>query len=337
MATIKDVAKLAGVAVSTASYALNNSGLVSSDTRKKVLDAARRLNYQPSGIARDLKSNKTNTVGLILPDLSGPFYSELIKGIQDVTIANGYDLIAVSSIGGKNSTAAKFLKEKRADGVIILASNIDENLISDAARKDMPVVLLDKRIEAEYVLNIQVDNEGGAYKAVEHLVSLGRNEIAYLSGPSNSFDNSKRFEGYKKALRDHGIPFSGHLLYQGNFTKEGGNHAAKLMLLQNRLPEAIFAANDEMAIGAMEVLKQAGINIGQEIAIVGFDDIQLAEYVQPPLTTIRQPMREMGSLAAQQIFRALNGDFSSNFILLETELIIRESCGGKQLNKQMPR
>lgn len=330
MSTIKDVASLAGVAISTASYALNNNPRISDETRDKVLAAARQLNYQPNGIARDLKSNKTNTIGLILSDLSGPFYSELIKGIQSVTIANGYDLIAVSSIGGENSTAVKFLKEKRTDGIIVLAHNISNKLISSAAREDMPVVLLDRPLKSEYVLNIQVDNEGGAYKAVKHLISLGYDEIIYLGGPNNSYDNLKRFEGYKRALKDNGISFSGRWLYQGGFTKEGGYNAAKLMLLQNDLPDAVFAGNDEMAIGAIEAFKQAGVKIGKDIAIVGFDDIQLAEYVTPSLTTVKQPMREMGSLAAQQIFQALNGNFLTEHILLETELIIRESCGSKK-------
>jgi len=330
MATIKDVANLAGVAVSTASYALNNSPRVSQETKEKVLAAAKQLNYQPNGIARDLKLSKTNTIGLILSDLSGPFYSELIKGVQDITIANGYDLIAISSLGGKNSTAVKFLKEKRADGIIILAHNIDNNLIISAAREDMPIVLLDRPLKAKYVLNIQVDNEGGAYKAVEHLIALGHRKIVYLSGPNNSYDNLKRFEGYKKALITHNISFSKRWLYQGNFTKEGGYHAAKLMLLQDDLPDAIFAANDEMAIGVIEAFKEAGLKIGEDVALVGFDDIQLAKYVNPSLTTVKQPMKEMGVLAAQQIFQALNGNFSTDYILLETELIIRDSCGSSR-------
>lgn len=331
MATIKDVANLAGVAVSTASYALNNSPRVSQETKEKVLAAAKQLNYQPNGIARDLKLSKTNTIGLILSDLSGPFYSELIKGVQDITIANGYDLIAISSLGGKNSTAVKFLKEKRADGIIILAHNIDNNLIISAAREDMPIVLLDRPLKAKYVLNIQVDNERGAYQAVKHLISLGYKEIVYLSGPSNSYDNSKRFAGYKKALEDSGIAFSNQWVYQGNFTKEGGYHAGKLMLLQNYIPEAIFAANDEMAIGVIEAFKEADILIGEDVALVGFDDIQLSEYVTPALTTVRQPMKEMGVIAAQQVFQALNGNFSTEAILLETKLIIRDSCGAKKV------
>ncbi|MGB9678404.1 MAG: LacI family DNA-binding transcriptional regulator [Thermoanaerobacteraceae bacterium] len=329
MATIKDVANLAGVAVSTASYALNNSPRISKETKDKVLAAAKKLNYQPNGIARDLKSSKTNTIGLILSDLSGPFYSELIKGIQDVTLANGYDLIAVSSLGGKDSTAIKFLKEKRTDGIIILAHNIDNKLISNAARKDMPIVVLDRPFNSEYVLNIRADNEGGAYKAVNHLIELGYKEILYLSGPNNSFDNLKRFEGYKRALEEHGIQFNKQWIYQGNFTKDGGYHAAKLMLLQNDLPDAIFSANDEMAIGAIEAFNDAGVEVGKQVGIVGFDDIQLAKYIRPSLTTVKQPMSEMGVLAAQQIFRALNGNFSTNQILLQTELVVRESCGSK--------
>lgn len=330
MATIKDVAKLAGVAVSTASYALNGSNKVSEETRKKVVDAARKLEYRPNGIARDLKLSRTNTIGLMLSDLSGPFYSELIKGVQDVTVTHGYDLIAVSSIGGRGSTAAKFLREKRADGVIILAHNIENSIILSAARKDMPVVVLDRNLTADHVINILVDNEGGAYKAVSYLLSLGYRKVFYIAGPKASSDNMKRFQGYKKALEDHGIEFLPNWLYQGDFTRTSGYYAAKSMIMQSNLPDAIFAANDEMAIGVIDAFKEASIRVGEDIGLVGFDDIQLAEYISPPLTTVRQPMREMGTLAAQQIFHSIDGIFPKECIFLDTQLIIRESCGWRK-------
>ncbi|MBZ4665286.1 LacI family DNA-binding transcriptional regulator [Mahella sp.] len=327
MVTIKDVAKKAGVSISTASYALNNSGPVSAETKERVIRAAEELKYRPNGNARDLKSSKTNTIGLIVSDLAGPFFSELIRGVQEATLAGGYDLMALSAIGGFDSTAAKFLKEKRTDAMVIFAHNLDDSLIKSAARQDMPIALLDRRSSGKYIINIEVDNFNGAYKAVEYLISLGYSKIAYISGSDDSYDNIKRFDGYKAALKAYGIEYTPKLYYNGNFVESGGYQAAKLMLFQNDLPQAIFAANDEMAIGAMEAFDEAGLKVGRDIAIIGFDDIRLAQYVNPPLTTIKQPVYEMGCLAVRLLMQALQGDFPNEEIILPAELIIRKSCG----------
>jgi LacI family transcriptional regulator len=325
MATIKDVAKLSGVAVSTASYALNNSTKVSEETRQKVLAAAKQLNYQKNGLASDLKRTSTNTIALILSDLSGPYYSELIKGVQDVASTNGYDLIACSSIGGAQSTAVKFLREKRVDGVIILAHNIGDETILESSREGFPIVVLDRSVQSEHVVQIEVDNEHGAFMATEHLIEKGSREIAYVSGPYNSHDNELRFKGYRAALLKHGIEYRPKWKVSGGFTREGGYQATKMIIAQKDVPQAIFYANDEMAIGGIQALNEKKISVPDDISIIGFDDIQLSEYVSPPLTTMRQPKYEAGALAVHLIFQVLSKEKVDQNYKLTTELIERKS------------
>ncbi|XXM72978.1 LacI family DNA-binding transcriptional regulator [Lysinibacillus sphaericus] len=328
MATIKDVAKLSGVAVSTASYALNNSTKVSEETRQKVLAAAKELNYQKNGLASDLKRTSTNTIALILSDLSGPYYSELIKGVQDVASTNGYDLIACSSIGGAQSTAVKFLREKRVDGVIILAHNIDDNTILESAREGFPIVVLDRSVQNDHVVQIEVDNEHGAFMATEHLIDKGSRDIAFVSGPYNSHDNELRFKGYQAALEKHGIDYRSKWKVSGGFTREGGYQATKMLIAQKDVPQAIFFANDEMAIGGLQALNEKKISVPDDISIIGFDDIQLSEYVSPPLTTMRQPKYEAGALAVHLIFQVLSKEKVDHNYKLTTELIERKSVRG---------
>jgi LacI family transcriptional regulator len=329
MATIKDVAKLAGVAVSTASYALNNSSKISPGTKRKVIDAAVQLNYQKNGLARDLKLNKTQTIGLILSDLSGPFYSELIKGVQEVTLSNEYDLIACSSLGGYSSTAVKFLKEKRVDGVIVLAANIDDLIIMESVREDFPIVVLDRELTANSIINVSVDNIHGGYLAAKHLLDAGHQDILFVGGPPNSRDNQLRYQGFLNALTEREIHYTPKWNLEGKFTREGGYYTAKMIMMQGKLPSAIFCANDEMAIGAVQAFQESGLQVPFDISVVGFDDIEIVQYMNPPLTTVKQPKYEMGSLAAHLIFQALNGDIPTREYVLPTELIVRNSTISK--------
>lgn len=325
MATIKDVAKLAGVAISTASYALNGSNKISLTTKKKVEEAAKALNYKKNGSASDLKRSKTNTIALILTDLSGPFYSELIQGVQDATSANGYNLIACSSIGGAKSTAVKFLTEKRVDGAIILAHNVSDEITLQVASDKFPIVVMDRPLDNEGVYQVEVDNFQGGYLATECLINHGHREIAYISGPLNSRDNNQRYQGYVKALETYEIAIHPKWQVNSDFTRNGGYWATKLLIVQNDLPQAIFYANDEMAIGGLRALKENNIKVPQDISIIGFDDIELSEFVSPPLSTIKQPKYEAGSLAAHLIFKALSGEKVKRHYKLSTQLVERQS------------
>ncbi|WP_307337377.1 LacI family DNA-binding transcriptional regulator [Caldalkalibacillus uzonensis] len=330
MTTIKDVAKLAGVSVSTASYALNGKGNVKPETKMKVLEAAKQLNYQKNGLAMDLKKSKTKTIALILSDLSGPYYSELIKGVQEVTMANGYDLIACSSIGGKDSTAIKFLTEKRVDGVIILAHNISDEVIMASSRDGFPIIVLDRFLEDQHIISVLVNNTQGAYQATKYLIEQGHRDIAFISGPSNSVDSINRMKGYQQALEEYDIAYQSKWTFTGNFTREGGYHATKLLIMQGDLPTAVFYANDEMALGGYQAFEEMGIKIPDDISVMGFDDIQIAQYLNPPLTTVKQPKYEAGTLAAHLLFQAFDNQEINRRYDLSTDLVIRGSVAKPQ-------
>ena len=325
MATIKDVAKLAGVALSTASYALSGDSRVSAKTRSKVLEAARELNYRKNGFAMDLKRSRTKTIALILTDLSGPYYSELIRSVQEVALANGYDLIACSSMGGRDSTAVKFLREKRADGAIILAPNIRNDVLIETAGPRFPIIVMDREISGDNLVNVLVDGEQGGYTATRHLIDAGHRNIAYISGPNDSYDSQLRYQGYLQALSEAGLEEQSKWRLSGNFVREGGYNATKMMIMQGSLPSAVFYGNDEMAIGGLKAFEESGIAVPDDISVIGFDDIQLSEYVNPPLTTIRQPKSEAGSLAAHLLFQMLWGESVNKAYMLTTELMERNS------------
>lgn len=325
MATIKDVAKLAGVAISTVSYALNDSHKITETTKRKVEEAARTLNYQKNGFASDLKKTKTNTLALILSDLSGPYYSELIKGVQDVTSSNGFDLIACSSVGGPHSTAVKFLSEKRVDGAIILAHNIKDEVAIQAANSTFPIVVMDRTISHDHIYEVEVDNTEGAFQATVHLIEKGHTKIGYIGGPPASRDSELRYKGFRQALETYHLHYYSKWEIAGNFTKEGGYQAVKLLITQGELPSAIFFANDEMAIGGIMAFKEKKIAIPQDISIIGFDDIELAAHISVPLTTVRQPKYEAGSLATHLIFQLLKKEKIKKHYMLSTEIIERGS------------
>lgn len=326
-ATIKDVAKRAGVAVSTVSYAMNNSPKISEETRRKVLRAAQELNFRPSGAARNLKKRKTQTIGLFLYDLGGPFYSQVIEGIQEVVTSHGFNLVVCSTFGGETSSAHRFIKEQFVDGAIIMGSQISDDLILQSASESFPIVVLDRELKGDYVHNVLITYEQGAYDAVSHLIKLGRRNIEFLSGPVTSFDNSLRYNGYKRALQDHGLQVPSRISLFGRCMEVGGYQATKVMLAGQHLPDAIFAANDEMAIGAIRALTEGGVRVPEDIAVVGFDNIILGPYINPPLTTVGHSKYEVGAIATQLIFSAQK---EGNSILLPTQLIVRKSCGAKE-------
>ena len=325
MATIKDIAKEAGVSISTVSYALNNDSKVSEKTKQKILEVAEQLNYRPSGIARYLKKQNMQTIGIFLNDLGGPFYSELINGVQEVVSSNGYDLIACSTYGGSQSAANRFLREKFLDGAIINAPSIPNEIILSVACQEFPVVVLDRRLDGEFIYSVLIDNTQGAFDAVSHLVEKGYKKIGYVSGPSNSFDNMERFKGYRRALEQFGLVFEPKWNIQGRFTEKGGYQAIKMLMNNGELPEAIFSANDEMAVGIIQGLKEAGLKVPDDLAIVGFDDIEIASYTQPKLTTIRHPNYDWGALAAHTVFQAFQDISMQKTIVLPTDLVVRES------------
>jgi len=328
MVTIKDVAKAAGVAVSTASYALNGVDKVSEQTKEKVLKKAKELNYTPNSIARNLKTRKTELIGLFVHDINGPFYDKLIKGIQEVVNQKGYGLIIFCDSGQKPGTSCSFLRERRIDGAIIISPNISNEQVRDLALEGFPIVVLDRKLAADNLYSVVVDNEKGANEAVQHLIDLGNRKIGFISGPDDSYDNKERLKGYINTLRNNSLEINYEYVLNGKFTEESGYELIIKFLKENKeLPTAFFSSNDEMAIGAIRALQEGKIRVPEDVAIVGFDDILISSYIQPKLTTVRRPMYELGSFSAHMLMNILSGKSNRSSMVFSTDLIIRESCG----------
>ncbi|WP_100010010.1 LacI family DNA-binding transcriptional regulator [Lentibacillus sediminis] len=329
MATIKDVAKHAGVAVSTVSYALNGNSKISKATRSKVIEAAKYLNYKKNGFASDLKKQSTYIIALILSDMSGPYYSEIIQGVQDTTNEHGYDLIACNSFVGspnnKESTGIKFLKEQRVDGAIVMSHLIPDEVLIDAAQENFPIVVLNRNIESDHLINISVDNIQGGFNATKYLIEQGHRDIAFVGGPSDTRDNQDRITGFRKALEMHGVPYQPKWQFTGQFNRTSGYRLTKILLAQQDWPTAIFYGNDEMAVGGLKAFEEKNIRVPDEMSIIGFDGIDLAELIRPALTTTRQPKYEIGALCARFLFYSLHGESVAQHTNLQTELIIRQS------------
>ncbi|KIL52873.1 LacI family DNA-binding transcriptional regulator [Jeotgalibacillus campisalis] len=325
MTTIKDVAKKAGVAVSTASLAINHSSRVSKETAKKVLDAAAELHYQKNGWARDLKMKKTQIIGVVLHDLSGSFYAPIIKGIEETLHSYGYGLIACSTAGENLGTAERFLRERRVDGVIVFSADIKNETLFDVCRAHFPLVVLDREISHANLYSVTVDNLQGGVLAAEHLINHGHTSIGYISGPSNNWDSQLRSKGFTECLSQNGLSVPSKWHIKGDYSQRGGYQAARLLLQQEQLPSGLFVSNDQMAIGVLEAFAEAGVSVPDQVSLIGFDDIELARYIRPSLTTVKQPKYEMGATAAHQIIQHLQGSPSKEHTMLTTEVIQRQS------------
>lgn len=332
--TIYDVAKKAGVGIGTVSRVINNSPQITEKTREKVLAAIKELNYQPHIVAQSLARRKTQTIACIIPFLTGYFFVELLKGIQNKITRYEHDLIlySVDQVSKKETFLQRTLVERRVDGLILASLDISEEFVDKFVNQKFPIVLVDSyhpRLDS-----ISVDNVNGAYEATRHLVELGYRKIAMISAKLNSFPARLRFEGFKKALADHGLAFQEkyfvHCDFQeeaDGFNKEAGHIAMqRLLALGEERPEAVFVSSDIQAVGALEVLQEQGLTVPEDMALVGFDDIELAGYVG--LTTMHQPIRQMGEIAVDRLMEKISGSAPEAFKRrFNAELVIRNSCG----------
>jgi len=326
--TVYNVAEKAGVSIATVSRVINNSPKVHPKTREKVLKVIEELDYHPNFSAQGLALNITEIIALIFPDISGPFYSEVIRGVEKEASQHDYHLLIYSTHGKESNP--RFLRRLtgRVDGLILMTRSVDDQYIFELSRKQIPFVLLDREIDSVETDCILANNIMAADQATEHLIQHNRRRIAFISGPGGSPDSNARFNGYQHALEKYGLPISPSLVESGDFRQPSGHKAMNRLLDQKYPPDAVFAANDEMAIGAMEAIRSRGLKTPEDVAVVGFDDIQMASYAQPALTTVRQPMRQFGAMAVQQLLRRINDpSVDAKTIILPTQLIIRQSCG----------
>jgi LacI family transcriptional regulator len=331
--TIRDVAREAEVSVATVSRVLNESGPVSARTRERVREVAGRLRYSPSGAARSLIMSRTSTVGVLLPDLYGEFFSEVIRGIDQTAQRHGYHLFVSSSHNDKSEIEAALRAMRgRVDGVLLMSPDIDAPALGANLPESLPIVLLNCAVHDSAYDSLNIDNFGGARAMVEHLVGLGHREIAIIKGSDRNFDARERLAGYRAGLRAAGIERRPERELQGDFTESSGYDVTARLLATTRVsdrPTVVVAANDSMAIGALSALRDAGVKVPEEMAVVGFDDIPIARYMSPPLSTVRVGITELGERATGALLQAVaeKNQHVRRQETLPTMLVVRSSCG----------
>ena len=330
-ATIKDVAREARVSVASVSRALNGGGGVTAETGERIRAAADRLRYIPHAAARMLITRRSNTIGALLPDLYGEFFSELIRGIDQAARARGLHLLVSSSHdGAEDAAAALRAMQGRVDGMLILSERVDTAFLHANLPKALPAVLLNSALQgAEYDV-INVDNYAGACAMVRHLLDVGHGSVAHITGPAGNFDAQQREKGYRAAMTKW-APTKPLNIVAGDFTEASGYRAGCELLAQEARPRAVFAANDMMAVGCLSAFRQAGVRVPQDVALAGFDDIPVARYVSPQLTTVRVSIADLGRNALERLAALLeNPDQSAVADTLGCEIVVRESCGAKR-------
>lgn len=328
--TIRDVARAAGVSVATVSRVFNNSGPVHEETRSRVREIAHEMRYSPNSAARSLITAKSNTLGVLLPDLYGEFFSEVIRGIDQTAQEHGYHVLVSSS----HETQARIEGAMRAmrgrvDGLIVMSPDIDAPTLAANLPDSLPVVLLNCAVEGTSYDAISVDNFGGAYAMVRHLLSTGRDRVAIITGSSRNYDARERLRGYRAALRDAGAEQQEGWEIAGDFTEAGGYRAGHAIAALAPRPSAVFAANDVMAIGALSAFHELGLRVPDDIAVAGFDDIPMARYMNPPLTSVHVEISELGARAMGVLLAAVQekNQHERRQVTLPTTLVVRQSCG----------
>ena len=328
--TIRDVAREAGVSVATVSRVLNDSGPVGVETRRRILEVAAALRYTPDSAARSLITRRTGTIGVLLPDLYGEFFSEVIRGIDATAQRGGYHLLVSSSHNDKGAVeAAMRAMRGRVDGLVVMSPDVDAQALVANLADTTPVVLLNCDVAGTAFDSLNIDNFGGASEMVRHLMALGHRRIAFIGGSERNHDASERLRGYRETLIDAGIEPLSAWERAGDFTESGGYRAAaELMEIEPR-PTAVFAANDSMAIGALSAIREAGLDVPKDVVVVGFDDIPIARYMSPPLTTVHVAISELGEGATRTLLNAIDekNQHVKKQATLPTTLVIRQSCG----------
>jgi LacI family transcriptional regulator len=329
-ATIKDVAREAKVSVASVSRALNGGHGVTEATGQRIREAALRLRYVPHAAARMLITRRTNTIGALLPDLYGEFFSELIRGIDLAARARGLHLLVSSSHDDAAGAAAALrAMQGRVDGLLLMSPHADADFLRQNLPQDLPTVLMNTRLAGNDYCALSVDNDGGARQMVAHLLAVGRRRIVFIQGPPGNRDAAERELGYREALAGR-APHSPVIVLPGDFSEESGYHAGQQVLALEPRPDAVFAANDMMAIGCMAALRDAGIHVPGEIAISGFDDVPMARYVTPPLTTIQVHIAELGGQAMELLGEQIDNPdrvMAGTHRHVTAELVIRASSG----------
>ncbi len=326
--TVLDVSRQSGVSTATVSRVINQSPKVRPATRVRVLKAIRKLGYMRNHSARALARQRTDTIGVVFPGIDSGFFSEVLKGINEYAVSRDYHLMVAFSQGTDNGHGriAEYLQAGRVDALILMNLGMSDDFVRQAAQRELPIVLIDRPVKDARVASVMIDNRNGADAAMSHLLDLGYERIAIMNGPDGTIDAEQRFEGCQRAAKRTGYKFDKGLIWPGNFFWESGYELMNNWLDSGKpLPDAMFALNDPMAMGVMEAMHEHGLSVPDDMALVGFDDVQAARYLG--LTTVRSPMREMGRVASEAAINLVTGGRTQLEQVLATELVVRRSCG----------
>ncbi len=335
--TLEELAKIAGVSRSTVSRVVNEEPNVRPEVRERVWQVIEEVGYHPNAAARSLASRRSQTLGVVIPEaistvFADPFFGSVLQGIAEAANAHKYHLmLSIVTRPLEEDFYRRALRSQVLDGVVVLSAPVDDPLIARIQHDRLPFVVVGRYLHQTTVNYVDSDNVQGARMAVEHLIRYGRRRIATVSGPLNMSAGQDRLEGYRAALREAGTGIDDRLIAEGDFSQTSGYIAAQKVLRQR--PDAIFVASDLMATGALRAIREAGLRVPEDIAIVGFDDAQIAAFAEPPLTTVRQPVYQLGTSAIEMLLHLIESDSHGPLrTILPTELVVRSSCGARAVS-----
>jgi LacI family transcriptional regulator len=329
-ATIKDVARKSGFSIATVSRTFNNAELVDEETRRIIRAVSDELRYAPSALARGLSTRRTEAIGLLLPDLFGEFFSEILRGSDQTAQLANYHLVVSSSHNNRQEIkSALTMMRGRVDGLVIMSPHIDAATLDETLPHSLPVVLVNSYLDRDEFDTITVDNYGGALAMTSHLVGHGHQRVAIIKGTADNIEAQERLRGYRDALAGAGIPHDGRMEVDGFFSESSGYEAAQYLISLTDRPSAIFAGNDAMAVGALSAMRDAGLRVPDDIALAGFDDVPIASYMSPSLTSVQVGIHDIGVRAVETVIDAVRNKPTHRQaqVRLETVLSLRGSCG----------
>ncbi len=327
---MRDVAEHADVSVTTVSHVVNETRPVSDDLRKRVLDAMDTLGYRPNRLARSLRRGETHTIGLIVPDSANPFFAEVARGIEDTSFEHNYSVILCNSDGDldKELLYTNLLTAKQVDGILFVAAGVSTKHIRSLQKQKIPLVVVDREIPDVSVDEVLTDNTHGGKRITQHLIELGHRRIGCITGPSDVTPSAERVTGYQQALQEARLSIDGEMIVKGDFQYKGGYRATHHLLTLDDPPSAIFACNDLMAVGAIRAAQELDRRVPADLSVGGFDDIHLASFVNPPLTTVAQPKYDIGVIATEMLLEQMQDhNRLPRQRLLATRLVVRRSTG----------
>jgi DNA-binding LacI/PurR family transcriptional regulator len=327
--TIKEIAKLANVSIATVSRALNDDKKVKASTKKIIKSIADELNYNPNLLARSFVTKKSNIIGLVMPDIFGEFFMEVIRGVDEVCYNHGYYTMVTSSHSNRSMVEAivDYMSKGIVGGLILMTPLVEDDVKKTLASSKIPLIVISGKSELQKWDSISIDNFNGAYSVVDYLAEKGYKKIAHITGPQKNNDSIQRELGYRQALKNNGIEINKSWIVTGDFTINGGQAACETLMKLENPPEVIFASNDMMAIGCYVAARNLKLKIPVDFAVAGFDDIFVSQFLNPRLTSVHVPIYELGTNAAQILINRMNGsnDPIQNVKIL-TELVVGGSC-----------